>query len=159
MSDEVIVRKRQSQNQCLQVVWVYYDRWHIELDLRAIKEIMQMDILRCKKPEMVEKEISMHLLGYNLVRWFMVQSAVCYGKSVRQLSFKGALQLIRNFLLASKIVSKKRWGLLYEKMLHAMSQNKVGCRPRRREPRAIKRRPKNYPLLMQPRIIVQGQLL
>ena len=118
-----------------------------------------MDILRCKSPEMIAKEISMHLLGYNLIRWFMVQSAVCSGKKVRQLSFKNALQLIRNFLLISKVVSIKRRRILYEKMLHAISQHKVEHRPWRREPRAIKRRPKNYPLLMQPRIIAREQLL
>ena len=68
---------------------LYDNRWHIELDLRAIKTVMQMDILRCKTPTMVEKEIAVHLLAYNLVRAVMAQAASTHNLLPRQLSLKG----------------------------------------------------------------------
>ncbi|MGH6628357.1 MAG: IS4 family transposase, partial [Burkholderiales bacterium] len=76
---------------------LYRSRWQVELDLRSIKTVMQMDILRCKSPPMVEKEIAAHLLAYNLVRSVMAKAAYLAGVLPRQLSFKGALQLLRAF--------------------------------------------------------------
>ena len=52
---------------------VFLQRWNIELDLRSIKSVMQMDVLRCETPSMVEKEIWMHLLAYNLIRTLMAR--------------------------------------------------------------------------------------
>jgi hypothetical protein len=76
---------------------LYCWRWHVELDFRAIKSVMQMDVLRCKTPEMVIMEVAAHLLAYNLVRSVMAQSARQAGCLPRQLSFKGALQQLRAF--------------------------------------------------------------
>jgi len=76
---------------------LYAARWQVELDLRAIKTVMQMDILRCKTPTMVEKEIAAHLLAYNLVRAVMAQAADRAKLLPRQLSFKAVLQLLNAF--------------------------------------------------------------
>ena len=76
---------------------LYCWRWHVELDFRAIKAVMQMDVLRCKTPAMVVKEVAAHLLAYNLVRSVMAQAACRVGCLPRQLSFKGALQQLRSF--------------------------------------------------------------
>jgi len=46
---------------------LYDKRWQVEVDLRSIKVVMGMDVLRAKSPTMVEKEIAVHLLAYNLV--------------------------------------------------------------------------------------------
>jgi hypothetical protein len=72
---------------------LYHARWQVELDLRAIKTVMQMEVLRCKSPQMVQKEIAVHLLAYNLVRAVMAQAAFLGHVLPRQLSFKTALQL------------------------------------------------------------------
>ena len=75
---------------------LYRDRWNIEVDLRVIKCVMQMDVLRCKTPQMVQKEIWMHILAYNLVRAIMMQAARVYGLLPRQISFKATLQTMHS---------------------------------------------------------------
>ncbi|QDU89453.1 Transposase DDE domain protein [Pirellulimonas nuda] len=76
---------------------LYRARWNQELDLRTIKTTMQMDVLRCKTPELVRKEAWTHLLAYNLIRTVMAQAAAKHGVLPRTLSFKGALQTLEAF--------------------------------------------------------------
>jgi len=76
---------------------LFLQRWNIELDLRSIKSVMQMDVLRCETPSMVEKEIWMHLLAYNLIRTLMARGAAAHRKEPRQLSFKGTMQTLGTF--------------------------------------------------------------
>ena len=71
---------------------LFLRRWNIELDLRSIKVVLQMDVLRCKSPEMVEKELWIHLLAYNLIRGVVAKAAEAHDKQPRQLSFKGTLR-------------------------------------------------------------------
>jgi hypothetical protein len=129
---------------------LYSDRWSVELDLRSIKSIMQMDVLRCKTPEMVRKEIWAHLLAYNLIRKFIVRAAEKHELRPREISFKGALQTINVFfaIWQSSATAKK---LLYDEMLDAIASHHIGNRPGRREPRAVKRRPKLTRWLKVPR--------
>ena len=61
----------------------YQQRWHIELDIRAIKTHMGMELLRCKTPEMVEKEIAVHVLAYNIIRGNLAQAAILHDKTPR----------------------------------------------------------------------------
>lgn len=128
---------------------LYDHRWLVEVDFRAIKQTMQMDILRCKTPQMVRKEIWAHLLAYNLVRKIMAQAAYRHEKSPRSLSFKLALQVIFSFR-QSEIFSASNQDI-YEILLQAVAHKKVGSRPGRSEPRKIKRRPKSFPRLQKPR--------
>ncbi len=58
-----------------ELLTLYRTRWQRELDLRSTKTVMQMEILRCKSPDMVQKEIAVYLLAYNLVRAVMAQAA------------------------------------------------------------------------------------
>ena len=74
-----------------ELAMAYRARWHAELDLRSIKQVMQMDVLRCKSPGMVRKEVWMHLLAYNLIRKLMAQAAAQAGVCPRDISFKGTL--------------------------------------------------------------------
>lgn len=137
---------------------LYALRWQVELDLRAIKTVMQMDILRCKTPTMVEKEIAVHLLAYNLVRAVMVQAAAMHQVLPRQLSFKTALQLLRAFEMnlrhAPQLCSMTR----RLPLLAALAQRRLPHRPRRVEPRAVKRRPKQHWLLRKPRHVLRERL-
>jgi hypothetical protein len=133
------------------LVDLYRARWHAELDLRSLKETMHMDVLRCKTPELVRKEIWTHLLAYNLIRTVMAQAAVQHGIQPRTISFKGAIQTLQAFHPMIQQAPASQLPTLYEHLFHALLNHRVGNRPDRYEPRARKRRPKPYPLLMVPR--------
>ncbi len=138
---------------------LYHRRWLVELDIRAIKTTMGMDILRCKTPPMVHKEMWTHLLAYNLIRRAMLQSAKASGRSPRQLSFSAALQAIaagwQVMVLSSDPVASR----LVEVELENLAAHIIGDRPGRVEPRAVKRRPKPHALLTQPRDQARAELL
>jgi hypothetical protein len=138
---------------------LYIQRWHIELDLRSIKSAMEMDVLRCKSPQMVAKEIAVHLLAYNLVRALMAKAAQGAGLLPRQLSFKGALHLINAFQEALRRAPRARLSIMQAHLLGAIASLKLPQRPGRVEPRAIKRRPKEYPRLTRPRHVARVRLL
>lgn len=137
----------------------YRARWHAELDLRSIKQVMQMDVLRCKTPAMVHKELYMRLLAYNLVRRLMVEAAERAGVDARDISFKGTLQTLREFAPLGWICTPQRWAMIYRTMLDAISTHRVNNRPNRVEPRAVKRRPKPIDYLNEPRDIARAALL
>jgi len=126
---------------------LYKSRWNVELDLRNIKDTLGMNILSCKSPDMVEKEIWVYLLAYNLIRWMMVQSALLADVNPRSLSFKHSLQLWLIASIRMPDCTSEQWLFL----LIFIAEQQVAQRPGRIEPRAVKRRPKAYPLLMVPR--------
>jgi hypothetical protein len=125
-------------------------RWNIELDLRAIKTVMGMDILVCKTPEMITKELWAYVLTYNLVRQIIVASAKRAEVEPRQISFTAALQHFPAFAPALSWCSPEEGRRLYETMLDLIATCRVADRPDRREPRAVKRR-KKVRLLTEPR--------
>ncbi len=118
---------------------LYWRRWNCELDLRAIKQSMHLDVLRCKNPEMVAKEIFAHLLAYNLLRGTMTESAKRTGTTPRQLSVKGAMQAVESFTPAMMAANGSE--ALYAAFLTTVAAHRVGNRPGRQEPRKKKRRP------------------
>lgn len=122
-------------------------RWHVELDLRAIKDVMNMSILRGKSPEMVRKEIWAHVIAYNLIRKIIVEAANNDGTKPRLLSFKLTLQLICSF--QQEFFPED--GEIYNLILKAVARRKLNSKERKPEPRRVKRRPKTYPLLMKKR--------
>lgn len=132
---------------------LYLRRWEVELYLRDIKITMGMDILKCKTPQMVEKELWMRVIAYNLIRAVMRESAVTYKLPMERLSFKGTLSALRQWgtTLSLPHTDDIRRHSLYEAMLYYIAQDTVPFRPNRAEPRARKRRPKNYQLLNKPR--------
>ena len=130
---------------------LYQQRWQVELDLRSIKSVMQMDIVRCLSPGMVVKEIAVHLLAYNLVRTAMGAAARAAELHPRRLSFKGALQLLRAYEGDLAHGPASRVGSRYDRMIRDIAANRLPHRPGRVEPRVKKRRPKSYPLMTRPR--------
>jgi hypothetical protein len=130
---------------------LFLKRWHVELDLRSIKVVMQMDVLRCKTPDMVGKEIWVHMLAYNIIRAFMATAAAKNTVQPRQLSFKGTLQAVTAFRDSLRTADPKRHAELWEAMFVVMAYDRVGDRPGRVEPRCKKRRPKPYRMLTIPR--------
>jgi hypothetical protein len=137
---------------------LYQLRWHVELDIRSIKSVMQMDVLRCKSPEMVRKEIAVHFAAYNLVRTVMAQAADRHHVLPRSLSFKGALQELRAFGTALTGCAPEVFSNRCATLLAGIAQRKIPYRPGRVEPRAIKRRPKPHALLTKPREVVRRKL-
>jgi hypothetical protein len=138
---------------------LYRSRWQVELDVRSIKSVMQMDVLRCKSPQMVEKEVAVHFAGYNLVRAVMARAAYLGALLPRQLSFKGALQLLRAWEQTLRHSPRGRIAVCQAHLLAGISKMKLLIRPWRVEPRAVKRRPKQYAHLNEPRAIVRARLL
>jgi hypothetical protein len=134
-----------------EVASLYRQRWHAELDLRSLKQVMRMDVLRCKTPEMVRKEIWAHLLVYNLVRAVMAEAADRHGVQPRQLSFQGTRQVLEGFRPELAKASPERAVALREDAVSGIAGERVGDRPDRWEPRARKRREKMYPRLKVPR--------
>ena len=130
---------------------LYERRWDGEVDMRSIKSTMQMDILRCKTPEMVHKEIWTHLLAYNLLRTVMAVAAHENDLEPRQVSFKGAKQAVTAFAPKIEAAQPEHRGTLIDALLTTIAYHRVGDRPGRWEPRARKRRPKPAAPLTQPR--------
>jgi putative transposase len=125
-----------------EIALLYRRRWQAELHLRSLKIVLQMDHLRCKTPERVRNEFYTHLLGYNLLRGVMATAAFQSGRSPWEISFKGTLQTLSEFLpLLLTRVGSEAWCTA---LLTAVATNIVGNRPDRFEPRLRKRRPKPY---------------
>lgn len=125
-----------------EIASLYRRRWQAELHLRSIKIVLQMDHLRCKTPKRVRNEFYMHLTGYNLIRGVTAAAAQQAGKCPWDISFKGTLQTLSQFLpLLLAGATTEDW---CEALLTAVAAHIVGDRPDRFEPRRVKRRPKHY---------------
>lgn len=138
---------------------LYRSRWQVEVDLRSIKAVMGMDILRAKSPAMVDKEIAVHLLAYNLVRGIMARAAAGAEVIARALSFKGTLQLLLAFQQHLRWAAEKSVDTMSAHLLGAISAMQLQIRPGRIEPHAIKRRPKNHALLTVPRHVARAAII
>jgi hypothetical protein len=130
---------------------LYLRRWLVELFLHDIKITLGMDILRCKTPAMIEKELTMHLIAYNLIRLTMVQAAVKARLNVECISFKGTLQAVRQWAPCIDRATAEDRVQLYQSMLNAISRVPIPYRPDRTEPRVKKRRAKNFQFMTKPR--------
>lgn len=130
---------------------LYKRRWAVEVDLKFIKQIMKMDILRGRSPEMVKKEIGVHLLAYNLIRTVMAQAADWGQIAPNMISFKGTIQLLEAFAERIALAAEEERWRLVDELLRAIAYHRIGQRPGRVEPRAVKRRPKPFPRLTKPR--------
>jgi hypothetical protein len=128
---------------------LYYRRWAMELTLRNLKTTLQMEHLSCKPPANLEREIRLHLLMHNLVRRLMLEAARRHNVPLERVSFAGSLAVARRYgeaLLQAR--SEGRRQELREECFRVLAADLVPDRPGRREPRAVKRRPKPYPRLM-----------
>jgi hypothetical protein len=126
---------------------LYRRRWRIELYLRDIKISLGMDILRCLTPAMVEKELAMYIIAYNLIRATMLEAAHAAQRELDRISFKGTCQTLRQWAPILAIAHPQQFQGFHAAMLSAIARAPIPSRPNRCEPRARKRRPKNYQLL------------
>jgi len=135
---------------------LYARRWQIELWFRDIKTAMGMEVLRCQSPKLVHKELGMFFIAYNLIRCLMAQASLSHHAAMERLSFKGTVDSVRQFAGAiGQTRSHRKQKQLMAQLLEIIAQDQVPDRPGRREPRAVKRRPKPYPLLNRPRRLFQ----
>lgn len=132
---------------------LYYQRWDVELFFRDIKTTMGMDILRCKTPAMIKKEILMHFIAYNCIRVLMYEAAEKCGESVRQISFKRTIQSLRQWesVLNSTTNNQRELRRMKQQLYEVIASGILIDRPGRREPRCLKRRHRGFALMVKPR--------
>jgi len=160
-ADEILMREANVDGQVLvttmhnaraipkrELATLYARRWHIELDIRNIKTTLGMEVLRCLTPAMVEKELWVCLLAYNLIRLLMAQAAQTEDLQPRELSFKHTVQMWSSWPRNADP----------RELFRLIAQRQVGNRPGRSEPRVRKRRPKSYPWLKVPRAVACRQI-
>lgn len=135
-----------------QLIALYARRWRLELCLRDLKTTMGLETLRCQSPEMAQKELLLYLIGHNVIRCLMAQTVADHQVELERISFKGAIDAARQYtvaMLQARSVRGQRQ--LWEDLLLNLARDLVPWRPGRNEPRALKRRPKPFPLLTKPR--------
>jgi len=131
---------------------LYLRRWSVELFFRHIKTTLQMDTLSCLSPAMLAREILLHLIGYNLIRGLMAETAAIHDQDVARISFKASVQAVHHFAQVIARASSRRQALqLTNDLLETLARAPVPDRPGRAEPRVKKRRHKRYPLMTRPR--------
>jgi hypothetical protein len=138
---------------------LYKMRWNIEVDFRTIKATLAMDVLRCKSQPMIEKEIAVYFLAYNLVRWAMAKAALLVDVLPRVLSFSGAKRVLSAFADQLRRTGGDEIHDLIATVLRHIGRLRLPQRPNRIEPRAKKRRPKKLPLLTVPRQVARDLIL
>lgn len=134
---------------------LYRQRWNVELDLRNIKTTLGMEQLRCRTPEMAVKELWVYLLAYNLIRLLMAQAALLADQIPRQLSFKHTVQI---WMAWQQRGGGAHDAVCINALLVMIAEPRVGLRPGRVEPRALKRRMKPFPLLTKPRQLAREEI-
>jgi hypothetical protein len=135
-----------------QLVELYARRWRLELSFRDLKSTLGMEQLRCKSPDMAEKELLAYLIAHNLIRCVIVEAVARFPVNLDRISFKGAVDALRQYSAAiAQASNQKIRRQLWDDLLLNLVRDLLPLRPNRREPRAVKHRPKAYPLLNQPR--------
>src|SRR5207245_8768115 len=137
---------------------LYHRRWHVELDIRVLKQTLHMDVLSCKTPAMIRREVWAHLLAYNLARKVLAQAARAGQVTPRQLSFAGAVQTLNAFRWLLVVAAGDNRSPFVQALLVAVATHRVGNRPGRVEPRGVKRR-QEVKLLTKPRAQRRAELL
>ena len=66
---------------------LYRQRWHIELDMRSLKQTLRLHSLRSRTPAMAEKELLLAIADYNLVRSVQMAAAQPPNLEPRRLRF------------------------------------------------------------------------
>ncbi len=142
-----------------QLKLLYGWRWQsAEVNLRHLKTTLKMEMLTAKTPDMVRKEVWTHLLGYNLLRTVMEKAAPLVDYCRSQLSLQGTRQQFNQMLALLATAGKSTRRRLYNHLLEQVANDNLPSRPYRYEPRVVKRRPKPFPRMRQPRSILKAKL-
>ncbi len=142
----------------LEIVELYGRRWDVEINLRHLKTTLGMDVLRCKTPSMIRKEIYAYLMAYNLLRSLMWSAGTIYTTPPLRLSLQGTRHHLINFIPKLLAASFKIRLRIYRTLLKIIVHKAVPERLGRSEPRVKKRRSKAYPLMTKYRHELRKQL-
>ena len=142
----------------LEVLKLYGERWTVEVNLKYLKTTLGMEVLRCKAPSMVRKELYVYLPRYNLLRSLMWSAGTTYGTAPLRLSLQGTRHHFTHFISVLLAADSTQHDQIYRTLLKVIVHKSVPLRPGRSEPRVRKRRPKSYPLMKQPRHELRSQL-
>jgi hypothetical protein len=141
-----------------EILQAYLRRWRLEMCLDDLKTTLEMEMLRSRSPEMLQREVYAHLIAHNLIRYTMAQAATQQTVPLERISFKGTLDALRHFTHAmSQARTKKKRRQLWTKLLETLAADRVPERPDRSEPRAVKRVKNKYPRLSAPRHQFRGR--
>lgn len=142
------------------IAQLYGFRWNEELDIRSIKQSLNLCHVRCKSPEMVRKELWTTLLGYNLIRTTAAAAALLHDKQPRQISFTSTCQYVLSswMLFSCHLIEADRIEAHCRKLLSQIADCEVANRPGRIEPRVLKRRRHGYKLMQEPRAVLRARL-
>ena len=138
---------------------LYGYRWNAELDIRAIKQSLGLDHVRCKSPHMVLRELWVTLLAYNLIRKLMATAAALHGRQPRHMGFTLACQVVLSSWMLLDTGACRDELQLWRLALERIAAHEVANRPGRIEPRVLKRRRHRYPLMQQPREELRAELV
>ncbi len=142
-----------------QLTRLYGWRWSAaEVNLRHLKTTLKMEMLTAKTPEMVRKDIWAHLLGYNLLRSLMEYAAPLADEARSRLSLQGTRQQFNQMLVLLATAAQRTRQRLYTHLLETIANDLLPVRPHRHEPRVVKRRPKPFPRMRQPRSVLKAKL-
>ncbi len=138
---------------------LYQLRWHAtDVNLKHLKTTLKMEMIAAKTPEMVQKDIYMHLLAYNLLRTLMWQSAQATAVAPLRLSLQQTRQQFNHFRPQFAMATDPQRRQFYITLLNVISTLLVPWRPNRVEPRVVKRRPKPFPRMQQSRSALKAKL-
>jgi putative transposase len=161
-SEEMVIATTLIDADCYpkdEITDLYHERWHVEPDILALKKSLGMDHLRCKSSFMIEKELWVHFLGYNLVRKASCQAAQLGEVHPREVSFTATKQLLNAAWVQMTQASAPERAAQALPLLRKLAKARVGNRPDRSEPREVKRRPKSYKYLQEPRATAKAKLM
>ena len=142
------------------IAQLYGFRWNCELDIRSLKSSLNLGHLRCKTPQMIERELWTTILGYNLIRMTAAGAALVHKKKPRQISFTCTCQVVlASWMLLSSQHNSDVLDDFVSEVLEQLASCEVANRPDRLEPRVLKRRRHGYKLMLKPRAVLKAELL
>lgn len=101
-----------------EIQMLYLSRWDIEISIREIKTIMNINVLRSKTPEMLEKELNVSLAAYNIIR------KIIYA-SLKDLPFSPKEDFIYKFYTFNRSILIDKKGRVYSRWSTGRKRNKT----------------------------------
>jgi hypothetical protein len=130
-----------------EVVAIYGRRWHVETDLRCLKQTVRLQRITARSAAMMEKELLVAVMAYNLVRAVMFLAAQRARIDPRQLSFTYACNIVLDAypeILAAGSVKQQQAEL--ERTIDLVARCRLPKRTKRRSyPRQVWGRGYRFP--------------
>jgi hypothetical protein len=124
---------------------LYRKRWDIESDIRDVKQTLNLHLLSGRSVEMVEKEMLLGVVAYNLTLQVRRLAGEQAGVPVRELSFSRTLGLVRAFGRGMIGGSSAQWEERFERLLKGVGRCRLPHRPGRNYPRELIPRGRSFP--------------